>query len=148
MTTMESARKSKCCGQYLRDTLKLVVLHSSSQADANAAREREKKQIEKNLISLFYIRIKKVQENLCRAAMFSIYVKERNKSSKTSNVAVSFKVSNLLCLSHAKKSCLPKLWENSLPDPCWIDEDSSCVFALSSMIAIKSEEKTRCAAQS
>lgn len=48
---------------------KLVVLHPSSQTRRQQMqRNGGEQKIEKNLISLFYKRIKKVQERLCRAA--------------------------------------------------------------------------------
>lgn len=114
---------------------KLVVLHPSSQTRRQQM-QREKQKIEKNLISLFYKRIKKVQENLCRAAMFSNC--ERKWIIQATLLCRSR--SPISCV-HAKKSCLPKLWENPLPYPCLIDEDSSCVCALSSMIAITKNEQ-------
>lgn len=114
---------------------KLVVLHPSSQTRRQQM-QREKQKIEKNLISLFYKRIKKVQENLCRAAMFSNC--ERKWIIQATLLCRSR--SPISCV-HAKKSCLPKLWENPLPYLCLIDEDSSCVCALSSMIAITKNEQ-------
>lgn len=114
---------------------KLVVLHPSSQTRRQQM-QREKQKIEKNLISLFYKRIKKVQENLCRAAMFSNCERKRIIQAKL----LCRSRSPISCVHAKKKSCLPKLWENPLPYPCLIDEDSSCVCALSSMIAITNEK--------
>lgn len=52
---------------------KLVVLHPSSQTRRQQMqRNGGEQKIEKNLISLFYKRIKKVQERLCRAALYSV----------------------------------------------------------------------------
>lgn len=72
---------------------KLVVLHPSSQTRRQQM-QREKQKIEKNLISLFYKRIKKVQENLCRAAMFSNCERKRIIQA------------TLLCRSRSPISCV------------------------------------------
>lgn len=59
--------------RYMKMENKLVVLHPSSQTRRQQMqRNGGEQKIEKNLISLFYKRIKKVQERLCRAAIYSV----------------------------------------------------------------------------
>lgn len=92
-------RKSKCCGQYLRDEdgEQACSFTPYSSQTRRQQMQREKQKIEKNLISLFCKRIKKVQENLCSrgvAAMFSNCERKRIIQA------------TLLCRSRSPISCV------------------------------------------
>lgn len=95
-TTMSSARKSKCCGQYLRDedgeqACSFTPQFTDTQT-ANAARETE----DREKLDFFILHTnKKSSRKFVPCSYIQCNVKEKNK---TSNVVVSFKVSIFLCL--------------------------------------------------